>query len=254
MYSTWKTAFERAWAGPSWISWASRERSASWASTIRISRSIGGRPSGSPAMRLTSPRSRKSQDALQAPMGELEPGQLGLVGADLGLEALDLGPQRPVAGRRRRRPRRPPRGGRPAAGDLADPLPTRSALERVELVADLLVARRAPRGRRPDSGPRWRRSCSPNSRAPPSPRRGARRIDRRVPRSSASHPSRSSIEAGHHGQTRSRRRGSIAIARASSGSAGAGPRSSSSEAGGARGSRWPGPPATDRGSSPLMTR
>ena len=36
MYSTWKIAFERAWAGPSWTSWASRARSASWASTMRI--------------------------------------------------------------------------------------------------------------------------------------------------------------------------------------------------------------------------
>ena len=36
MYSTWKIALVRAWAGPSWISWASRERSASWASTMRI--------------------------------------------------------------------------------------------------------------------------------------------------------------------------------------------------------------------------
>ena len=31
MYSTWKIALLSAWAGPSWISWASRERSASWA-------------------------------------------------------------------------------------------------------------------------------------------------------------------------------------------------------------------------------
>ena len=50
-----------AWAGPSWTSWASRERSASWASTIRIWTSVGRvAPAGS-AMRLMSPRSRKSQ-------------------------------------------------------------------------------------------------------------------------------------------------------------------------------------------------
>ena len=39
MYSTWKIAFVSAWAGPSWISWASRARSASWASTMRIAMS-----------------------------------------------------------------------------------------------------------------------------------------------------------------------------------------------------------------------
>ena len=62
MYSTWKIAFDRAWAGPSWTSWASRERSASWASTIRIWTSVGGLASASDrsVMRLASPRSRNS--------------------------------------------------------------------------------------------------------------------------------------------------------------------------------------------------
>ena len=41
MYSTWKIALDSAWAGPSWISWARRDRSASCASTIRISTSYG---------------------------------------------------------------------------------------------------------------------------------------------------------------------------------------------------------------------
>ena len=60
MYSTWKIAFDKTWAGPSWTSWASRDRSDSWASTIRICSSFGN-PSLASLTRLESPRSRKSQ-------------------------------------------------------------------------------------------------------------------------------------------------------------------------------------------------
>ena len=61
MYSTPKIALESACAGPSWISWARRVRSASRASTIRIWRSSASSGAAGSARSDASPRSRKSQ-------------------------------------------------------------------------------------------------------------------------------------------------------------------------------------------------
>ena len=127
MYSTWKIAFDSAWAGPSWISWARRERSASWASTIRIWMSLG--VAGPPAVvdQRGVAALEEQPRALEVALGELELGQLGLVAAEL---ARTAGRRRArSAPRRGRRPRRPRRrsaarsasvGAHPAArGDLA---------------------------------------------------------------------------------------------------------------------------------------
>ena len=98
MYSTWKIAFDRAWAGPSWISWASRDRSASWASTMRIRMSEA---SGAVA-RLRHERSvataQEEPGAFHGLDGQLQPGELRLVLADLGGQRLDLGVQDAPAG------------------------------------------------------------------------------------------------------------------------------------------------------------
>ena len=79
MYSTWKIAFDSAWAGPSWISWASRDRSASCASTIRISTSNGRSGSSSLGDQARVAALEEQPAALEAAMGELEPGELRLV-------------------------------------------------------------------------------------------------------------------------------------------------------------------------------
>ena len=64
MYSTWKIALDSAWAGPSWTSCASRARSASWASTIRIWNCVGSGPLPSlvPSS-VTSDRSPRSRNS-----------------------------------------------------------------------------------------------------------------------------------------------------------------------------------------------
>ena len=60
MNSTWKIALDSAWAGPSWTSWARRDRSASCASTIRIWSSVGIAGSWASVTSELSPRSRNS--------------------------------------------------------------------------------------------------------------------------------------------------------------------------------------------------
>ena len=60
MNSTWKIALERACAGPSWTSCASRARSASCASTIRIWSSVATDGSDGSITSEASPRSRNS--------------------------------------------------------------------------------------------------------------------------------------------------------------------------------------------------
>ena len=86
MYSTWKIALDSAWAGPSWISWARRDRSASWASTMRIARS----PSASRPLAVGDERGvaalQEQPRAREGPLGELEPGQLGPLRAELAAE------------------------------------------------------------------------------------------------------------------------------------------------------------------------
>ncbi len=74
-------------------------------------------------------------------MGQVETGELGLVRPDLRLQAFDLGSQGPGPGVVGAGLGGLLGAGRDAsAGDLADALAARSALERVELVAQLLVA------------------------------------------------------------------------------------------------------------------
>ena len=60
MYSTWKIAFDSACAGPSWISWASRRRSASCASMMRIWTSAASGAVLGSATSEPSPRLRNS--------------------------------------------------------------------------------------------------------------------------------------------------------------------------------------------------
>ena len=113
MYSTWKIAFDSTWAGPSWISWARRERSDSWASTIRIWSSVG-RPSATAMSRLESPRSRKSHVLSRLRSASSELGELRLVAAERVAEVGDFrseGPDPIVLGAAPPPHRRPsPRG------------------------------------------------------------------------------------------------------------------------------------------------
>ena len=58
MYSTWKIVLVNAWAGPSWISCASRDRSASCASTMRICEVAGGGRAADVGQRASHRRAR----------------------------------------------------------------------------------------------------------------------------------------------------------------------------------------------------
>ena len=95
MYSTWKIALLSAWAGPSWISWPSRDRSASWASMIRILRSllVAG------PVRLADQGRVAALEEEPGPLerlpGQLELGQLGLVRARSTVQVVDVAAQRP---------------------------------------------------------------------------------------------------------------------------------------------------------------
>jgi hypothetical protein len=92
MYSTWKIAFDRTWAGPSWTSWASRDRSDSWASTIRIWTSVA--QAAVSATRLESPRSRKTHVDFEVLQRDLELGQLGLLPPSSSPSASTSAPER----------------------------------------------------------------------------------------------------------------------------------------------------------------
>ena len=141
MYSTWKIALLSAWAGPSWISWASRARSASCASTIRIwmSPEVVGPPAS--VTSVTSPRSRKSHVRSSVLLGQLELGQLGLVAAEFVRTAGRRRRGGRAAGRRRPRPR-PRSAARSDSVDRAGRLPTLRVARSmtVELVAQGLPA------------------------------------------------------------------------------------------------------------------
>ena len=101
-----------AWAGPSWISWARRERSASCGLDDphrHVARSSRARPPGTSS--VSSPRSRKSHVRSSVRCGELELGQLGLVVAELDDQPVDIALQRPRAGLVDRRQAHPHRRG-----------------------------------------------------------------------------------------------------------------------------------------------
>ena len=76
MMSTWKMALARAWAGPSWISWARRARSASCSSG-----SAGAPPDPSPggAVRPRRP-AQETAVRVEPAQGRLQAGYGGLVG------------------------------------------------------------------------------------------------------------------------------------------------------------------------------
>ena len=95
MNSTWKIAFERLWAGPSWISWASRDRSASSDSTIRIAMSafVAG-ASGFGEHRLAAAL-EEAPRPLEGAQGEVDAAELGLVVGQLPDEPVDLLAQDP---------------------------------------------------------------------------------------------------------------------------------------------------------------
>ena len=109
MNSTWKIAFESACAGPSWISWASRTRSPSCASTIRIWSSVGSLGQGDVGDERRVPALDEQPGRLEVADGELEPGELGLVAAERRRSTRRRRPASAGAGRPRRPPRRPSR-------------------------------------------------------------------------------------------------------------------------------------------------
>ena len=144
MYSTWKIAFDRTWAGPSWTSWASRERSDSWASTIRIWTSVG-EALGGVADEAGVAALEEEPRRFEVAQRDLELGQLRLLLAELATEARRHRPAGPGSGRPRRRPPARPRRRRRPRRDLAalgaDGRAIRpAALDRVELVAERLPA------------------------------------------------------------------------------------------------------------------
>ena len=175
MNSTWKIAFESACAGPSWTSWARRARSASWASTIRIWSSVETTGSAGSVTSVVSPRSRNSHvvsrlriassrresSASWAPRSLASPVHLAAHRPQPEVGRAGLGRPGRAAGRRRPRDRRSSRRHRRARARRG--------------------RRRGPatgtgrRGRPRDSGRGRRAGCWRRTRAPPSPRRAARR-------------------------------------------------------------------------------
>ena len=138
MNSTWKIALDSACAGPSWTSWASRARSASCASTIRIWSSVEHR-------RQRGLRHQRRVAALQEQPRALEVADRELQARELRLVAAQLaaGPRHPpriIRSRRsaapasaalRPRPRRRRRSGR---------RPVAPSLEGAQLVRERLPA------------------------------------------------------------------------------------------------------------------
>ena len=207
MNSTWKIAFESACAGPSWISWASRTRSPSWASTIRIWSSVGslGRPTS--VTSDASPRSRNSQvvsrlrmasssresSASWRPRAPLDSAASARVCAELGVRGARL-------------------GGHAAPSEDASKAGSAPPLRARRLV-------RAPRGpgRGPPSGPSRRcrpgdsgrgfpGACSPRSPRRRRPGRGARRSGS-PPALPGVHPSRGVYRPSPSRREPRRRRG-----------------------------------------------
>ena len=211
MYSTWKIAFDRTWAGPSWISWARRDRSDSWASTIRIWTSAAACPRRR-ATRLASPRSRKSHVDLEVAQGDLELGELRLLAAELAAERVDLGPEARGRGRPRRRPRRRVAAASGAAirrdrGPGAVRLPGRPPLDRVELVAERLPASELVGVGGPVAladAPQRVRAVADRLRSPP---HGARRSARRVRPGCRRWTGRRPLAPEYTGRVMGRRRG-----------------------------------------------
>ena len=198
-----------AWAGPSWISWASRDRSASWASTIRIWRSPLGRRAAGLVDQGRVATLEEEPRSLERPLGELQLGQLGLVLAELARSA----------GRRRRARLRVRASSAPASAALGRAIGVGRALgdrgERVSRRAvDAHRARRAgpasgraPRSRPGDTARGRSAACSRCSRRPRSPPPGGRRSGcHRTAVPGVLAPSTSEYRGRLHGQTISKTR------------------------------------------------
>ena len=242
-----------AWAGPSWISWASRDRSASWASTIRIATSASVAGGVRSANIGSSPRSRKRRDRSKVRSARSS-GQLGLVVGRAPDEPVDLLAQGPRPGRssiadRRGRDRdRRHAGSRRRRRRLGGCGRPRAARGRREGSASARASRRTPPGSAP--------GCAAASSRPRRPRRSPPRGDRRSGHRRACASERAaSMDFGVYGSSlmdrrprtlerpradrvrRRRGRAEVDLAEAVS----------------ALGRRCRGPPATGRGSPPAST-
>ena len=173
MNSTWKIALERAWAGPSWTSWASRARSASWASTIRICELAWHADGGDGSVTSeASPRSRNSHVLSRLRIASSRRESSASWRPRSLRELLHLAAQRGAAAQPRPRPasaaacRRAASADRSAGGGAAGGRRRRRPVRARQVVAQRLPPAETPRGTPAGSGRASRAGCWPRRRAP----------------------------------------------------------------------------------------